>query len=51
VGGKICVVSADRTGSDLAEQSAKGSIDGWLDFEEAFFSNFSSTYKRSNRPQ
>ncbi|KAM0839317.1 hypothetical protein ACQ4PT_060393 [Festuca glaucescens] len=28
-----------------------GSIDGWIDFEEAFVSNFSSTYKRPNRPQ
>jgi hypothetical protein len=28
----------------------KGSIDGWIDFEEAFISNFSSTYKRPNRP-
>ena len=27
------------------------SIDGWLDFEEAFNSNFISTYKRPNRPQ
>ena len=25
-----------------------GSIDGWIDFEEAFVSNFSSTYKRPN---
>jgi hypothetical protein len=29
----------------------RGSIDGSLDFEEAFVSNFSSTYKRPNRPQ
>jgi hypothetical protein len=29
----------------------KGSINGWLDFEEAFVSNFSSTYRRPNRPQ
>jgi hypothetical protein len=29
----------------------KGSINGWLDFEEAFMSNFSSTYRRPNRPQ
>ena len=28
-----------------------GSIDCWLDFEEAFISNFTSTYKRPNRPQ
>ncbi|KAK1698476.1 hypothetical protein QYE76_015173 [Lolium multiflorum] len=28
-----------------------GSINGWLDFEEAFVNNFSSTYKRPNRPQ
>jgi hypothetical protein len=28
-----------------------GSINGWLDFEEAFVSNFSSTYRRPNRPQ
>ena len=26
-------------------------IEGWLDFEEAFTSNFSSTYQRPNRPQ
>jgi hypothetical protein len=29
----------------------RGSIKGWLNFEEAFASNFSSTYKRPNRPQ
>jgi hypothetical protein len=29
----------------------KGSINGWLDFEEAFVSNFTSTYRRPNRPQ
>ncbi|KAK1610938.1 hypothetical protein QYE76_034611 [Lolium multiflorum] len=29
----------------------KGSINGWLDFEEAVVSNFSSTYWRPNRPQ
>ena len=28
----------------------EGSVDCWLDFEEAFVSNFSSTYKRPNRP-
>jgi hypothetical protein len=28
-----------------------GSIDGWLDFEEAFNNNFTNTYKRPNRPQ
>ncbi|KAM0919739.1 hypothetical protein ACQ4PT_007916 [Festuca glaucescens] len=28
-----------------------GSIDGWIDFEEEFVSNFSSTYKMPNRPQ
>jgi hypothetical protein len=28
-----------------------GSINGWLDFEKAFVSNFSSTYRRPNRPQ
>ncbi|KAK1685726.1 hypothetical protein QYE76_046574 [Lolium multiflorum] len=28
-----------------------GSVNGWLDFEEAFVSNFSSTYQRPNRPQ
>ncbi|KAK1632810.1 hypothetical protein QYE76_007125 [Lolium multiflorum] len=28
-----------------------GSINGWIDFEEAFVSNFSSTYRRPNRPQ
>ncbi|KAK1660281.1 hypothetical protein QYE76_048440 [Lolium multiflorum] len=27
-----------------------GSINGWLDFEEAFVCNFSSTYRRPNRP-
>jgi hypothetical protein len=27
------------------------SINCWLDFEEAFVSNFTSTYKRPNRPQ
>ena len=27
------------------------SIEGWLDFEAAFNSNFSSTYQRPNRPQ
>jgi hypothetical protein len=29
----------------------RGSINGWIDFEEAFVSNFSSTYRRPNRPQ
>ncbi|KAK1694350.1 hypothetical protein QYE76_011047 [Lolium multiflorum] len=28
-----------------------GSINGWLDFEEAFISNFSGTYRRPGRPQ
>ena len=28
-----------------------GSINSWMDLEEAFNSNFSSTYKRPNRPQ
>jgi hypothetical protein len=28
-----------------------GSINGWVDFEEQFMSNFTSTYKRPNRPQ
>ena len=28
-----------------------GSVDCWLDFEEAFVSNFTSTYQRPNRPQ
>src|SRR4051812_32092271 len=28
-----------------------GSINNWVDFEEAFVSNFTSTYKRPNRPQ
>jgi hypothetical protein len=28
-----------------------GSINGWMDFEEQFVSNFTSTYKRPNRPQ
>jgi hypothetical protein len=28
-----------------------GSINGWIDFEEQFVSNFTSTYKRPNRPQ
>ncbi|KAK1644429.1 hypothetical protein QYE76_062234 [Lolium multiflorum] len=28
-----------------------GSINGWLDFEEAFISNFTGTYRRSGRPQ
>jgi hypothetical protein len=27
------------------------SINCWLEFEEAFVSNFNSTYKRPNRPQ
>jgi hypothetical protein len=27
------------------------SINGWMDFEELFVSNFTSTYKRPNRPQ
>jgi hypothetical protein len=27
------------------------SINGWMDFEEQFVSNFTSTYKRPNRPQ
>jgi hypothetical protein len=27
------------------------SINGWVDFEEQFVSNFTSTYKRPNRPQ
>ena len=27
------------------------SIDCWLDFSDAFVSNFSSTYRRPNRPQ
>ena len=29
----------------------ENSIEYWLDFSEAFVSNFSSTYKRPNRPQ
>jgi hypothetical protein len=29
----------------------KGSINGWLDFEQAFVSNFNSTYRRPNRLQ
>lgn len=29
----------------------EGSINCWIDFEEAFVSNFTSTYKRPNRPQ
>ena len=29
----------------------ENSIECWLDFSEAFVSNFSSTYKRPNRPQ
>ena len=29
----------------------EGSINFRMDLEEAFYSNFSSTYKRSNRPQ
>ena len=33
--------------NDLKEDS----MEGWLDFEEAFNSNFSSTYQRPNRPQ
>jgi hypothetical protein len=28
-----------------------GSINGWVDFEEQFVSNFTSTYKRPNCPQ
>jgi hypothetical protein len=28
-----------------------GSINGWMDFEEQFVSNFTNTYKRSNRLQ
>jgi hypothetical protein len=28
-----------------------GSINGWLDFEEAFISNFTGTYRRPGRPQ
>jgi hypothetical protein len=28
-----------------------GSINGWMDFKEQFVSNFTSTYKRPNRPQ
>ena len=28
-----------------------GSINCWIDFEEMFISNFSSTYQRPNRPQ
>jgi hypothetical protein len=28
-----------------------GSINGWMDFEEQFVSNFTSTYKRPNRPE
>jgi hypothetical protein len=28
-----------------------GSINGWMDFEEPFVSNFTSTYKRPNHPQ
>ena len=28
----------------------EGSINSWMDLEEAFYSNFSSTYKRPNRP-
>ena len=29
----------------------ENSIECWLDFSEAFVSNFASTYKRPNRPQ
>jgi hypothetical protein len=29
----------------------EGSINGWVDFEEQFVSNFTSTYKRPNCPQ
>src|SRR3954462_10751101 len=28
-----------------------GSINSWIDFHDAFVSNFTSTYKRPNRPQ
>ena len=28
----------------------EGSVNYWLDFEDAFVSNFSSTYRRPNRP-
>ena len=28
-----------------------GSINGWLDFEAAFISNFTGTYRRPGRPQ
>ncbi|KAK1642025.1 hypothetical protein QYE76_059830 [Lolium multiflorum] len=28
-----------------------GNINGWLDFEEAFVSNFTGTYRRPGRPQ
>jgi hypothetical protein len=28
-----------------------GSINDWLDFEEAFVSNFTDTYLRSGQPQ
>ncbi|KAK1678494.1 hypothetical protein QYE76_039342 [Lolium multiflorum] len=28
-----------------------GSINGWLDFEDAFISNFTGTYRRPGRPQ
>jgi hypothetical protein len=27
------------------------SINGWLDFEDAFVSNFTGTYRRPGRPQ
>ena len=40
-----------RASQNLLNNLKKDSILGWLDFEEAFNSNFSNTYKRPNRPQ
>lgn len=51
MGGTLCTPDAGRAGKDMAEQFAGGSINCWIDFEEAFVSNFTSTYKRPNHPQ
>ena len=51
MGGPVSPTYVRRPSSDLVENLLEGSINSWMDLEEAFYSNFSSTYKRPNRPQ
>ena len=52
MGSSLCAADAGGSGQDMAEQfTSPKSIQCWLDFEDAFNSNFTSTYKRPNRPQ